>query len=197
VTLFQISDLNSRHVRGASPANLDSERGWRILRERRDVYPYTYPRACAHVCPCRENMVNYVDRVCCRIPPDPTYRYRCPTDNENAHPCLEELLEELLLHSSRFSLRVRDRRISSTSTESHARGNFVPVDLGLSRKSRISLHGNDVRARTLSIVCIFSPRTNVRDADEGTRPERRNLALLAFVVTPLYRLLLRRLPKNR
>lgn len=38
-TLFQIFDSNSKHVGGTSPANLDSERGWEILRERCDVYP--------------------------------------------------------------------------------------------------------------------------------------------------------------
>lgn len=51
VTLFQIFDLYSRHVEGrrVAPANLDSKRGWKILRERCDVYscmPWKHSKLC-------------------------------------------------------------------------------------------------------------------------------------------------------
>lgn len=132
VTLFQIFDSNSRHVEGrrVAPANLDSGRGWKILRERCDVYPCV-----------PWNTVNYVDRVCCCILPDPTYRYWCRIDNENAYPCLAKV-EELLLHSLRSSHRVEAKtdclpRREIACTEKFRTCRF---ELSLSHEPSILLH---------------------------------------------------------
>lgn len=64
-TLFQIFDSNSKHVGGTSPTNLDSERGWKILRERCDVYPCV---SWKHRKLCRSDVLLYSARSHLSIP---------------------------------------------------------------------------------------------------------------------------------
>jgi len=130
------------------------------------------------------NTVNYVDRACCRIPPDPTYRYhRCPTDNENAYPCLAKLLEELPLHSSRVSLSASEIDGSSTLDGIACTRKFRTCGsrLGLSRKSWILLLARTTCAYVAFIACIFSLHSNVHNLDGGTRTEAQDpLSLFVY-----------------
>lgn len=141
VTLFQIFDLNSRHVRDASPANLDSERGWKILREWCNVYSHVYVY--------RGNMVNYVDRVCV------VFRLIPPIDTD------VQLTTKTRIHVSRrwrnccFIPRI-SRSASRTRQIVYHDGiacmrkfRTCRFQLGLSRKSRILVHENEY------IACII------------------------------------------
>lgn len=89
----------------------------------------------------RRNTVNYVDRVCCCIPPDPTLSIpRRRTDKENAYPCLvrgsdgegEEGIAPsfLALLALRVGVSSETRGIClCRGAESRSRRNFVPADL--------------------------------------------------------------------